>query len=54
MMERIERQSCIRGYHVYQHLWTPVMDEVLTCAPELADDDIFNDRGPSGEGRVDT
>ena len=26
--------SCIRGYHVYQHIWTPYVDEMLTCHRE--------------------
>ena len=31
---RCEFQSCIRGYHVYEAVWTPVIGEVLTCARE--------------------
>ena len=28
--------SCIRGYHVYQSVWTPVLDEILVCDREIA------------------
>ena len=24
----------MRGHHVYKHVWTPVLDEELTCIPE--------------------
>ena len=27
-------ESCVRGYHVYESVWTPVMGELLHCAPE--------------------
>jgi len=34
--------SCVRGYHVYQAEWTPVLDEILPCTPELGNaHDIF-------------
>ena len=26
-------ESCVRGYHYYQNIWDPVIDEVLACAP---------------------
>ena len=28
--------TCIRGYHVYQEEWTPVLDEMLSCCREFA------------------
>ena len=28
--------TCIRGYHVYQDEWTPILDETLSCCRELA------------------
>ena len=27
-------ESCVRGYHYYQNIWDPVINEVLTCARE--------------------
>ena len=27
-------ESCVRGYHYYQNIWDPVIDEVLTCVQE--------------------
>ena len=30
-METFEKESCIRGYHVYQGLWEPVVGEELQC-----------------------
>ena len=27
--------TCIRGYHVYQDEWTPVLDETLSCCHDL-------------------
>ena len=29
-----EVQSCVRGYHVYQNVWTSYAREVLSCAKE--------------------
>ena len=26
--------SCVRGFHVYQDIWTPVMGEILVCRRE--------------------
>ena len=31
-----EVQSCVRGYHVYQNVWTSYVGEVLSCAKEPA------------------
>ena len=28
--------TCIRGYHVYQDEWTPILDDTLSCCRELA------------------
>lgn len=30
------RPSCIRGYHIYKDIWTPVIDEELQCRREPA------------------
>ena len=30
-----EFDSCIRGYHQYQEIWTPILDEILCCSREL-------------------
>lgn len=27
--------SCVRGYHVYQEVWTPVIGEELVCRREM-------------------
>ena len=27
-------ESCIRGYHVFQHIWAPIHGEVLSCSRE--------------------
>ena len=27
-------ESCIRGHHIYQHEWTPVLGEDLQCQRE--------------------
>ena len=27
-------ESCVRGYHYYQNIWDPVIDEVLACVRE--------------------
>ena len=28
--------TCMKGYHVYQEEWTPVLDEMLLCCREFA------------------
>ena len=33
-METFERELCVRGYHVYQRIWTAAVGEVLHCEPE--------------------
>ena len=30
-MEEFETSSCIRGYHVYQDRWVPIIGERLEC-----------------------
>lgn len=34
MSVELEISSCIRGYHVYQHIWTAVTGQGLDCARE--------------------
>ena len=29
-----EMESCIRGHHIYKDIWTPVVDEELSCRRE--------------------
>ena len=31
-------KSCVRGHHVYQHVWTPTIGEELQCAREESND----------------
>ena len=33
-MESLQKESCIRGYHIYQQLWTAAVGEDLTCQRE--------------------
>ena len=33
-METFERELCVRGYHVYQRIWTAAVGEVLHCERE--------------------
>ena len=33
-MEPFERELCVRGYHVYQRIWTAAVGEVLHCERE--------------------
>ena len=35
MVEEFETNSCIRGYHVYQDRWLPIIGERLECRREL-------------------
>ena len=37
IMEEYERSSCIRGYHVYQEVWTAAVGEELVCEREPHD-----------------
>ena len=32
-MESFEVDSCVRGYHVYQSIWTPMDGEILSYVP---------------------
>lgn len=38
MSEELEINSCVRGYHVYQSIWTPVVGEGLDCVREPTND----------------
>ena len=33
-VDEFETSSCVRGYHVYQDTWTPVIGEQLVCRRE--------------------
>ena len=33
-MEELERDCCIRGYHVYKEIWEAAAGEVLRCERE--------------------
>ena len=33
-MFKFEIQSCVRGYHIYQAIWSSTIGEVLNCARE--------------------
>ena len=33
----IKLSSCIRGYHIYQRVWTPVIGEKLKCERDVVD-----------------
>ena len=35
LMEEFEKPSCIRGFHVYQDNWTPILGERRVCKNEL-------------------
>ena len=30
----IQKQSCVRGYHIYKNLWAVAVDERLACIRE--------------------
>ena len=34
IMEEFERSCCIRGYHIYQEVWTAAVGEELVCERE--------------------
>ena len=62
VMEEFERPCCIRGYHVYQEIWTAAVGEELVCEREpdnshdryaimIACDGIDSDKGPLELGR---
>ena len=36
MAESIGFASCVRGYHVYQEIWTPSEGETLICSRETS------------------
>ena len=64
-MDTMEKECCIRGYHVYSDVWEAAIDEELYCKRELsntadrcavasmADDWMIADSGPSGSGSGD-
>ena len=31
MASEWEMESCVRGYHIYQSVWTPTLDDELIC-----------------------
>ena len=34
-MEEFEKESCVRGYHVYNEIWVAALGEQLGCQREL-------------------
>ena len=34
MAEEFEIPSCVRGYHIYEHIWVAAIGEGLDCARE--------------------
>ena len=36
-------ESCVRGFHIYQDVWIPVVGEVLGCRREMTNTE-FEDR----------
>ena len=36
-------ESCVRGFHIYQDVWIPVVGEVLGCRREMTNAE-FEDR----------
>ena len=63
IMEEFERPCCIRGYHVYQEVWTAAVGgprflllsvvafAISRLARAIAFDGIDSDKGPLGLGR---
>ena len=33
-MESFETESCVRGFHIYKDIWSPLIGEQLKCARE--------------------
>ena len=42
VMDTLERECCVRGYHIYVHIWEAAFGEVLDCRrePDNANDAI--------------
>ena len=40
-METFERELCVRGYHVYQRIWTAAVGEVLHCERQTVETDTL-------------
>ena len=34
-MEMYEANSCVRGFHIHNDIWTPFVGELLTCKQEI-------------------
>ena len=47
-----EFYSFIRGYHVYQHIWTPAEGETYSCTPEPGNEQDCNAVAVMYEDRV--
>ena len=47
-----EFDSFIRGYHIYQHIWTPVEGETYSCTREPGNEKDCNAVAVMYEGRV--
>ena len=40
-MSSYRMESCIRGFHIYKEVWTPLIGERLGCACKKCNDDPF-------------
>ena len=38
MEDRCERNSCVRGYHIYMSTWDAIIDEELPCEREIGNE----------------
>ena len=52
MFQLIKFDSFIRGYHVYQHIWTPVEGETSSCTHESGNEPVCNAVAVMYEDRV--
>ena len=50
-MDTVERECCVRGYHIYSHIWEASVGEVLDCRCEP---DNANDRYAKAVVKRDT
>ena len=51
VMDTLERECCVRGYHIYAHIWETAVGEGLDCHREP---DNANDRYATAAVKSDT